>query len=132
MTVNSPFSPDRFHNLRFSVFNPRFLWLLKDIAIFCHPTETKRSTRLFFRSLYWAKYSGQWFQQISNSALLQELVIQDTNLAEKLHRNILRMDNPREKCFQLLSEHYPTAEQLLTPKLIERALLKGGVIVVPD
>jgi uncharacterized protein VirK/YbjX len=40
------------------------------------------------------------------------------------------MDNPREKCFQLLSEHYPTAEQLLTPKLIERALLKGGGLLL--
>ena len=129
MTVNSPFTPDRFHNLRFSVFNPRFLWLLKDIAIFCHPIERKRSTRLFFRSLYWPKYSGQWFHQISNSELLQKLVKQDINLAEKLHRNILRMDNPRGKCFQILTEHYSNAEHLLTPKLIKQALLNGGLLL---
>jgi uncharacterized protein VirK/YbjX len=84
---------------------------------------------MFFRSLYWAKYSGQWFQQISSSILLQELVKQDKNLAEKLHRNVLRMDNPREKCFQILSEHYPIAERLIAPRLLQQALLNGGLLL---
>jgi uncharacterized protein VirK/YbjX len=84
---------------------------------------------MFFRSLYWAKYSGLWFQQIASSTLLQELVKQDKNLAEKLHRNVLRMDNPRDKCYQILSDHYVIAEQLIAPRLLQKALLNGGLLL---
>jgi len=84
---------------------------------------------MFFRSLYCAQYSGQWFQQISSSTLLQELVKQDKNLAEKLHRSVLRMDNPTDKCFQILSEHYPIAERLIEPRLLQQALLNGGLLL---
>jgi uncharacterized protein VirK/YbjX len=84
---------------------------------------------MFFRSLYWSKYSGPWFQQISSSPLLQELVKQEKNLAEKLHRHVLRMDNPRGKCFQILSEHYAVADRLIAPRLLQQALLNGGLLL---
>ena len=84
---------------------------------------------MIVRSLYWSHYSSQWFRQISRSPVLSELIKQEKGLAEKLHRHYLRMDYPIEKRFRLLSEHYHLAERLIAPKVLQQALLQGGLLV---
>jgi uncharacterized protein VirK/YbjX len=129
--MHSPFSPYRFHNLRFSVsvVNPKFIHLIIEISQYCHPHENHRSFKMFYRSLFWSYYSGKWFQQIANSPLLSELVQQENGLAEKLHRHILRRDNPIAKRAKLLSEHYSVIEQIIAPKFLNQILLKGGLLL---
>jgi hypothetical protein len=84
---------------------------------------------MFFRSLYWAKPSIDWYQQIACSTLLSELVKLERNLPEKLHRQILRTDHPIEKRFKILTEHYAVIEQLIAPSLLREALLNGGLLL---
>lgn len=84
---------------------------------------------MFYRSLFWSNYSGKWFQQLADSPLLSELVQQEKRLAEKLHRPILRQDNPIAKRAKLLAEHYSVIEQLFASELLVQILLKGGLLL---
>ena len=129
MSFKSPFIPNRFHGIKFSIFRPKSLRLLFDISKYCHPTEHRKSLRMFFRSLYWAKLSIDWYQQIACSSLLSELVNLERNLPEKLHRQILRTDLPIEKRLKILTEHYAVIEQLIAPSLLQKALLNGGLLL---
>lgn len=125
----SPFNPARFHNLHFSVLNPQWIKLVVDICHYCYPVEAKKRVKLFFRSLYWSKFSGLWYQKLSRSELLAKFIQQDKLVATKLHRHLLRLDNPIEKRVKLLLEHYTIAEQLLEPELYQQILINGGLLV---
>ncbi len=129
MSLESPFNPNRFEKIEFGIFSPQCLCLFFDIGKYCHPTERRKSLRMFFRSLFWAKPSYAWFRQIAHTPLLSELVKLERNLPEKLHRQILRIDNPIKKRLQILSEHYVHIGQLITPGLLRHALLGNGLLL---
>jgi len=126
---DSPFNANRFHNIHFSVLNPKWLTLINDISHYCHPDEPKKRFKLFFRSLFRSKLSGAWYQQIANSSLLTKLVQQEKVLATKLHRHILRMDNCANKRALLLANHYSLTEQLFTSEFLAKVLLKTPLLV---
>lgn len=128
-TLTSPFSPHRFSNLQFSIFDPNYIRLIVEITRYCHPNETYNRFKMFYRNLFWSSHSGNWFQQLANSPLLSKLVQQEKGLAEKLHRHILRRDNSIAKRALLLSEHYAVLEQIIYPKLLYQILLNGGLLL---
>ena len=125
----TPFNPNRFHNLHFAFFNPEWIKLVYDISHYCYPNEAKKRYKLFFRSLFWSKLTGLWYQKLANSELLSTLVQQERLVATKLHRHILRLDNPIEKRIRILLEHYTIAEQLLDPELYQQILINDGLLV---
>jgi uncharacterized protein VirK/YbjX len=126
---NSPFEPSRFDSLQLSVVNPKWVGLIIDISRYCYPNEPLKRFKLFCRSLFWSKISGAWYLQISRSELLARLVQQERVLATKLHRHILRLDNPIKKRAKLLFDHYSCIEHILTPELLCQALLNGGLLL---
>jgi len=126
---NSPFSPQRFHNLRFSVANPKYIRSIIEISRYCHPDENYNRFKMFYRCLFWPNHSGKWFRQLANSPLLSKLVQQEKGLAEKLHRHVLRLDNPIAKRAKLLSEHYSVIERIIAPELLHQILLNGGLLL---
>lgn len=98
-----------------------------DVAQFCHPLERRKSLRMFLRSLFWSSQSFTWFTYIAHHSLLSKLVLVEPNFPEKLHRQNLRVDYPIAKRLAILVNHYEFIEQLINEKLLEKALLDGGL-----
>lgn len=109
-----------------SPFNPNYLKALLEVARACHGKEPRKQYRMVARSLYWHAATWPWFRYIAGSPFMKQLCAVQDNLPEKLHRDILRIDNPIEHRLQLLLDHYQLAEQLLDPSLYQRALLSKG------
>lgn len=110
-------------------FNPAYLNTLLDIGRACHALVPRKQYRMVLRSLYWHPETWQWYSFIAHTPLLKKLCTVQDNLPEKLHRNLLRIDYPIEKRLRVLIDHYTLVEQLVDVKLLEQALLGGGLIL---
>jgi uncharacterized protein VirK/YbjX len=122
------FSSVQFSSVQFSSVQA-YVKLAYQIAKFCHPVETKKSNKVFFRSLFFPKISYQWYCFIANSNLLSELVQQKKQLAEKPHRHQLRLDIPIKQRLKLLIEHYTVLEKLFEASFLRQVLLNQGAVI---
>ncbi len=122
------FSSVQFSSVQFSSVQA-YVKLAYEIAKFCHPVETKKSNKVFFRSLLFPHISYQWYRFIANSNLLSELVQQKKQLAEKPHRHQLRLDIPIKQRLKLLIQHYTVLEQLFEAGFLRQVLLNQGAVI---
>jgi uncharacterized protein VirK/YbjX len=123
---NSPFQPDRFHDLQIGA-NGQWLKLLVDIADYCYPGDLYKRYKLIFRSLLHPNIALAWYRQIANSPLLTKLAQKDSILVTKLHRLMLRQDYTIERRAKLLVDHYELVQRLFTPEFLHQALIQEGV-----
>jgi uncharacterized protein len=120
----NPFTPENLlicHSLSFN-----YLRFAHQVAIFCHPRETKKYIKVLIRSLLNPFISLRWYRHISSSDLLRSIVDINKQFAEKLHRHHLRLDNSIDQRYQLLTEHYQIFEKLFQPTFISDVLIKNG------
>lgn len=99
------------------------------IARFCHPKEPKKLVKVFFRSIFKAHISFNWYLFIANSPLLNQLVKVNKQLAEKPHRHQLRLDTCINQRYQQLINHYTTLNYLFDNQFLTKLLLTKGIVI---
>jgi uncharacterized protein len=127
MPISNPFTPQRFAYI--DKINLEYLFLLKDISVYCYPLKPIRAIRMFLRCFYFSSMTIAWFKYIANSPLLSKIIEFDRSLAEKLYRHNLRVDYSIDKRLKILTEHYSYIDELLTQDLLEKAVLRDGVML---